>query len=374
MTTREDLTELTEYNSDTEPTHQPEKKADQQKGASHSTMHTSGFKEFLLKPELLASIQTCGFEHPSEVQHQAIPQACLGTDILCQAKSGMGKTAVFVLGILQQDMDPKTTSTLVLCHTRELAHQICKEFTRFSQNLKGIRIHVFIGGLPVQKDRELLAAEVPNIVVGTPGRILDLATGQPGREAPLKLNHIKHFVVDECDQVLSKLDMRADVQNIFKLTPRDKQVMMFSATMSSDMRVVCNKFMNNPLQILVDEGQKLTLHGLQQYYVQLAESEKNHKLIDLLDNLEFNQCIIFTRNVERADTLNKLLLECNFPSATIHARMDQQTRLTRYTSSRSSRSASWSALTSWAAGLTLRGSMWQSIMTCLTTRTSTSTA
>jgi hypothetical protein len=76
MTTREDLTELTEYNSDTEPTHQPEKKADQQKGASHSTMHTSGFKEFLLKPELLASIQTCGFEHPSEVSpHHPPPVA-----------------------------------------------------------------------------------------------------------------------------------------------------------------------------------------------------------------------------------------------------------------------------------------------------------
>merc|ERR1712147_504340 len=94
-------------------------------------IHTSGFKDFLLKPELQRAIQDCGFEHPSEVRSECIPQAILGMDVLCQAKSGMGKTAVFVLSTLQQ-MDPVDgqVGTLILCHTRELAFQISKEYER----------------------------------------------------------------------------------------------------------------------------------------------------------------------------------------------------------------------------------------------------
>ncbi|KAF4714127.1 Suppressor of the cold-sensitive snRNP bioproteinsis mutant brr1-1, partial [Perkinsus olseni] len=107
--------------------------ADGQKKGNYVGIHATGFRDFLLKPELLRAIVDCGFEHPSEVQHEAIPQAILGTDILCQAKSGMGKTAVFVLAILQQlNVDEKDTDVkvLIMCHTRELAYQIKNEFDR----------------------------------------------------------------------------------------------------------------------------------------------------------------------------------------------------------------------------------------------------
>eukprot|EP00007_Cunea_sp_BSH-02190019_P007923 CAMPEP_0174246028 /NCGR_PEP_ID=MMETSP0417-20130205/41865_1 /TAXON_ID=242541 /ORGANISM="Mayorella sp, Strain BSH-02190019" /LENGTH=387 /DNA_ID=CAMNT_0015325879 /DNA_START=1319 /DNA_END=2480 /DNA_ORIENTATION=+ len=289
-------------------------------------MHASGFKELLLKPELLRAIGDCGFEHPSHVQHECIPQAILGTDVICQAKSGMGKTAVFVLAVLQQ-IEPVdgVVDTLVLCHTRELAYQICHEFDRFRKYMPAVKTGVFYGGVPVAKHREQLKNDPPHIIIGTPGRILQLAT-----EKSLKMDNLKRFILDECDDMLGSLDMRKDVQMIFRLTPHEKQVMMFSATIEGDVRVLCKKFMHNPLEILINDQSKLTLHGLQQYYVELQEAEKNRKLVDLLDSLEFNQCVIFVRSVSRATELNRLLVECNFPSICIHSRMNQETRIERY--------------------------------------------
>lgn len=121
-------------------------------------------------------------------------------------------------------------------------------------------------------------------------------------------------------------DMRRDVQEIFRATPADKQVMMFSATLSQEIRPVCKKFMRNPLEVYVDDDTKLTLHGLQQYYIKLSESEKNRKLNDLLDSLEFNQVIIFVKSTVRATELDKLLRECNFPSIAVHSGVSQEER------------------------------------------------
>ena len=126
----------------------------------------------------------------------------MGTDAICQAKSGMGKTAVFVLATLQQ-IDPAEKDLpvcLVLCHTRELAYQICREFDRFKKYMPAVKAGVFYGGVPMPQDRQRLKTEQPHIVIGTPGRILALAN-----EKSLKLNHIKHFILDECDKMLETL-------------------------------------------------------------------------------------------------------------------------------------------------------------------------
>ncbi|KAK2985435.1 hypothetical protein RJ640_021139 [Escallonia rubra] len=324
-------------------------------------IHSSGFRDFLLKPELLRAIVDSGFEHPSEgkiltdlyikfllrskeilfklfsailsVQHECIPQAILGMDVICQAKSGMGKTAVFVLSTLQQ-IEPVAgqVAALVLCHTRELAYQacattyssICHEFERFSTYLPDIKTAVFYGGVNIKIHKDLLKNECPHIVVGTPGRVLALA-----RDKDLGLKNVRHFILDECDKMLESLDMRRDVQEIFKMTPHDKQVMMFSATLSKEIRPVCKKFMQDPMEIYVDDEAKLTLHGLVQHYIKLSELEKNRKLNDLLDALDFNQVVIFVKSVSRAAELNKLLMECNFPSICIHSGMSQEERSTR---------------------------------------------
>ncbi|WVY91875.1 hypothetical protein V8G54_037389 [Vigna mungo] len=324
------------------------------------------------------------------VQHECIPQAILGMDVICQAKSGMGKTAVFVLSTLQQ-IDPVAgqVSALVLCHTRELAYQICNEFERFSTYLPDLKVAVFYGGVNIKVHKDLLKNECPSIVVGTPGRILGLA-----RDKDLSLKNVRHFILDECDKMLESLDMRKDVQAIFKMTPHDKQVMMFSATLSKEIRPVCKKFMQDvmphnqyylllvfflnqflwkqllgmacgwvaiagdgrsevclsdavfynigyslfvianggrvPMEIYVDDEAKLTLHGLVQHYIKLKEEEKNRKLNDLLDALDFNQIVIFVKSVSRAAELDKLLRECNFPSICIHSGMSQEERLKRY--------------------------------------------
>jgi ATP-dependent RNA helicase UAP56/SUB2 len=248
-------------------------------------------------------------------------------DVICQAKSGMGKTAVFVLSSLHQlEAKEGQIGAIVLCHTRELAFQINNEFERFSRYLPDVKVKVFYGGVPVPEHKRILKSECPHIIVGTPGRVLQLV-----RDKDLVTKNVKHFILDECDKMLEKLDMRGDVQEIFKATPHEKQVMMFSATLSTEMRTVCKKFMQDPMEIYVDDS-KLTLHGLQQHYVKLAENEKNRKLNELLDALEFNQVVIFVKSVQRAIQLDKLLQECNFPSVAIHARIEQAERIELYQS------------------------------------------
>jgi len=251
-------------------------------------------------------------------------------DVVCQAKSGMGKTAVFVLATLQQLDKEKADNSggpqvLVMCHTRELAFQISKEYQRFSKYMENLKVAVFFGGMPIDKDKKTLKENPPHIVVATPGRLKALI-----RDRSLNLKNIKHFVLDECDKMLDALDMRRDVQEIFRGTPHDKQVMMFSATLSKETREICKKFMQDPLEVFIDDEAKLTLDGLQQHYVKLGESEKNRKLFDLLDALEFNQVVIFVKSVQRCIALAKLLQEQNFPAVDIHRAMNQEERLKRY--------------------------------------------
>jgi len=317
---------LLDYDDETEVVANKEKSDKKDVKGTYVSVHGAGFRDFLLKPELLKAILDCGFEHPSEVQNECIPQAILGMDVLCQAKSGMGKTAVFVLSTLQQ-MDPVDgqVGTLILCHTRELAFQISKEYERFSKYLPKVKVGVFFGGLPIEKDRETLRKNTPHIVVGTPGRLLALIRGRE-----LSLKNVKHFIIDECDKMLEQLDMRRDVQDIFRSTPHEKQVMMFSATLSTDIRPVCKKFMQDPMEVYVDDDTKLTLHGLRQHFCKIQEKEKNRKLFDLLDALEFNQVVIFVKSVARCQALCGLLKEQNFPAIDIHRGMKQQERLERY--------------------------------------------
>jgi superfamily II DNA/RNA helicase len=294
---------------------------------SITAVHESGFADFLLKNEILRAIQDSGFEHPSAVQHECIPAAILGTDIICQAKSGMGKTAVFVLSTLHLiEKDAKGVVALVITHTRELAYQILEEFNRFTKYLPHIKAKVIYGGVPLAQDKKELA-EPPQVLIATPGRLKHLVT-----DGTLSLSSVKYFILDECDQMLQELDMRQDIQKIFKHTPHQKQVMMFSATLSEEVRAVCKRFMHSPREIYINDKAKLTLDGLQQFYVNLTEKEKNRKLVNLLDVLEFNQVVIFVSSVDRATALNKLLVAEKFPSICSHSRLKQDQRIDQYKS------------------------------------------
>lgn len=331
-----DYNELAEYVSDEEGGEDATEKKDEVSGKDqYVSIHASSFQDFVLKPELSRAIADCGFEHPSEVQHECLPRALYGQDVLCQAKSGMGKTAVFVLAVLQQinheapqegEEAENDVQCLVMCHTRELAYQIRRDFDRFRKYMPTIRTAVFYGGVLIKKNIETLKTEKPQIVIGTPGRIKALVEAKH-----LNLGKLKFFVLDEADTMLAEIKMRRDVQQIFRTTPHEKQVMMFSATFTDETRTIAKKFMHNPHEIYITDGSKLTLHGLKQYYVQLEEKDKNRKLVDLLDTLEFNQCVIFVKSVSRAKELNRLLGECKFPSIAIHSAIrDQEERLETY--------------------------------------------
>ena len=132
------------------------------------------------------------------VQQQCIPKAKTGSDILCQAKSGMGKTAVFVLTLLDQlDENPDAVSAMVLTHNRELAFQIKKEFERFLKYFSDVSVEVIYGGVPKKQHIKLFKEKPPTIVVGCPGRVLDLVKGKH-----IQMDKIKHFILDECDKML----------------------------------------------------------------------------------------------------------------------------------------------------------------------------
>lgn len=180
------------------------------------------FKDFLLREELRKAISSCGFEHPFEVQQQCLPHSLLGLDLLCQAKAGMGKTAVFVLTALNrlpEFGETNEVSCLVLVHTRELAFQIAKEFDRFSQNLN-YKTLVIIGGENMQDQMDKLKNDKPQIVVATPGRLLSFI-----RKGVIDTKNVKIFIVDECDKMLKELGK--EVYNIARYEirrPADLQV------------------------------------------------------------------------------------------------------------------------------------------------------
>ena len=182
------------------------------KPTNYTGVHSTSFKDMLLKPELLQATTDCGFEHPSDVQQKCIPVAILGQDVLCQAVSGMGKTAVFLLSILHTiSDDPKVGSALILCHTRELAYQIRTEVVRFTKYMKNIRTEVIYGGHPMDAHIKLFKGiNAPHIIVGTPGRILALAKG-----GHLPLNNLQIFVLDECDKLLDQISKPHKAFNFF---------------------------------------------------------------------------------------------------------------------------------------------------------------
>jgi ATP-dependent RNA helicase UAP56/SUB2 len=173
------------------------------------------------------------------VQQVCIPQAILGTDVLCQAKSGLGKTAVFVLTTLQQvEPVPGECAVLVMCHTRELAYQIKNEYARFSKYLPEVKTSVFYGGTPMQKDVELLANKEthPQVIVATPGRLNALV-----REKKLRLNSVKVFVLDECDKMLDQIGNSSPNLETYTIAEQSNQICVVMSKISSAPHLPRNK-------------------------------------------------------------------------------------------------------------------------------------
>ncbi|CAF1483483.1 unnamed protein product, partial [Didymodactylos carnosus] len=272
-----------------------------------------------LREPLLRGIYGYGFERPSAIQQRAIKPCISGRDVIVQAQSGTGKTAAIIISILQQiDLDLKECQVLVLAPVRELAKQTQRLVLELSHYMN-VTCHVCVGGTNVREDMKYLEQGV-QIVVGTPGRVFDMIKRQA-----LRSKHIKMFVLDEADEMLSR-GFKEQIYDIFTAMSDNVQVALLSATMPSDILDVTTKLMNDPVKILVKK-EELTLEGIQQFYVNVErENCKFDKLCDLFERLTIAQAIIYCNTGRKVDWLTEQMRSRDFTVSEIHGDMELNKR------------------------------------------------
>lgn len=258
-----------------------------------------------------------GFERPSPIQEESIPIALTGRDILARAKNGTGKTAAFIIPTLEKINNKKAQiQALLLVPTRELALQTSQVCKNLGKHL-GLQIMVTTGGTTL-KDDIMRLSEPVHFVVGTPGRILDLAS-----KGLADFSHASTFVMDEADKLLSP-EFTPIIEQLISYFPKDRQIMLFSATFPIVVKSFKEKFLVKPYEInLMDE---LTLRGVTQYYAYVEEKHKVHCLNTLFSKLQINQSIIFCNSTNRVELLAKKITELGYSCFYSHARMLQSHR------------------------------------------------
>jgi len=280
---------------------------------------TDNFDDMNLKEELLRGVFAYGFEKPSAIQQRAILPVIKGHDVIAQAQSGTGKTATFSISILQSiDISLRKCQALVLSPTRELAQQIQKVVLALGDYMD-CKCHACIGGTNVRDDMKILEAGV-HVVVGTPGRVWDMIN----RRA-LNTEHIKMFVLDEADEMLSR-GFKDQIYEVFQLLPPQTQVVLLSATMPPDVLEVTKNFMRDPIRILVKRDE-LTLEGIKQFYVSVEKEEwKLDTLCDLYETVTITQAIIFCNTRRKVDWLTEKMQSREFTVSAMHGEMTQAER------------------------------------------------
>lgn len=258
-----------------------------------------------------------GFEKPSPIQEEAIPIALTGRDILARAKNGTGKTAAFVIPSLERiDIKINKIQALLLTPTRELALQTAQVCKNLGKHLD-INVMVTTGGTSLTQDIMRLNDPI-HVVVGTPGRILDLAS-----KGIANLDSCPTFVMDEADKLLSP-EFTPVIEQLLAFCPKDRQIMLFSATFPLTVKSFMDKHLTKPYEInLMDE---LTLRGVTQYYAFVEEKQKVHCLNTLFSKLQINQSIIFCNSTNRVELLAKKITELGYSCFYSHAKMLQAHR------------------------------------------------
>eukprot|EP00008_Paramoeba_atlantica_P006095 CAMPEP_0201487528 /NCGR_PEP_ID=MMETSP0151_2-20130828/13833_1 /ASSEMBLY_ACC=CAM_ASM_000257 /TAXON_ID=200890 /ORGANISM="Paramoeba atlantica, Strain 621/1 / CCAP 1560/9" /LENGTH=404 /DNA_ID=CAMNT_0047872587 /DNA_START=123 /DNA_END=1337 /DNA_ORIENTATION=- len=280
----------------------------------------NNFDAMNLKETLLRGVYAMGFEKPSAIQQRAILPIIEGRDVIAQAQSGTGKTATFAIGILQRiDAALIACQALVLAPTRELAQQIQKVVLALGDYFN-VRCHSCIGGTRVSDDVARLKDGV-HIVVGTPGRVMDMLMRKV-----LDPTNVKLFVLDEADEMLSR-GFKDQIYDIFTNLPTGSlQVVLCSATMPPEALEITERFMNNPIQILV-KRKELTLEGIRQFYIDVEkENWKLDTLCDLYDTLNITQAVIFCNTRRKVDYLTEQMRSRQFTVSSTHGDISQQER------------------------------------------------
>jgi len=284
--------------------------------------HAKTFKELGIIDSLCEACEALGYKAPTPIQAEAIPVALQGRDLVGLAETGSGKTAAFVLPILQALMDkPQTLHSLILAPTRELAYQISQAVDALG-SLISVRSAVLVGGMDMIPQAIALGKK-PHVVVATPGRLLDHLENTKG----FSLRQLQYLVMDEADRLLD-LDFGPILDKILKILPREnRKTYLFSATISSKVQSLQRASLSNPVKVAVSTDKYQTVSTLKQSYLFIPHKHKDLYLVHVLNELAGQTGIIFTRTVYEAQRISILLRSLGFSAIPIHGQLSQQARL-----------------------------------------------
>jgi ATP-dependent RNA helicase RhlE len=279
------------------------------------------FADLGLVPELLRAVSEKGYSTPTPIQSQAIPAVLSGRDVLAGAQTGTGKTAAFVLPILQKLGRPsphRAPRALVLTPTRELAAQVA-ESARTYGKYAGLRTIVVFGGVSINPQIDALENGC-DVLIATPGRLIDLH-----EQRAVDLRSVQHFVLDEADRMLD-MGFIHQIRQVIKLLPSVRQNLMFSATYSNDIRDLASRYLRNPVSIEV-AARNATADRVEQHVYRVSKENKRHLLAHLIDDGNWHQVLVFTRTKHGANRLSQQLEANGIRSAAIHGNKSQSQRV-----------------------------------------------
>ena len=278
---------------------------------------TTDFTSLNLREEIVQAITELGYSEPTSIQSAIIPIMLKGADVIGQAQTGTGKTAAFALPILHNFTQQRHVQGLILAPTRELALQVADSMTEYGKHLD-VRVLAVYGGQPYGPQISRLNRGV-DIVVGTPGRLLDLIE----RKA-LNIKHVLTVVLDEADEMLN-MGFIEDVEKILGETPPERQTALFSATMPPRIRSLANRFMRDPQPVTIKRD-TLTLASTEQRYYLVHESDKTNALTRLFEIEPIRSALIFARTRAETSQLANELVVRGIPAEAIHGDLDQKAR------------------------------------------------
>ena len=276
------------------------------------------FNELEIKQEILTALDEMGFNEMMPIQERVIPLILDGCDVIGQAQTGTGKTAAFGIPLIEKSSKKhEGVEHLIISPTRELATQIKNELDLIAKN-SGITIGLILGGVDYNKERRMLKAN-PNIIVGTPGRLLDHITNKK-----LDLSNLKSLTLDEADEMLD-IGFKEELNKIIDSMPLERQSLLFSATLSDDVKKLANKMLKEPVEVLVSSG-LTTATNVKQCAILCEEEDKLTILTRLLEINKPTSAIVFGRTKRRADELAKALQNAGYLAKALHGDLTQKER------------------------------------------------
>ncbi|MBP1582154.1 MAG: DEAD/DEAH box helicase [Oscillospiraceae bacterium] len=283
-------------------------------------MNQVNFKQLGLPAQTLRALEEMGFENATEIQAQSIPLIQMGYDVVGRSQTGTGKTAAFgipAISMIDTTEEKRSVQVLLLCPTRELAVQAADEIKKIAKYTDGIKVVAVYGGAPM--DRQIMQLRNANIVVGTPGRVMDHM-----RRHTLKLQNVKMVILDEADEMLS-MGFREDIETILQEVPEERQTILFSATMPKEIMEIISNYQKEP-QIIEINKQQVTLDAIGQFYYEVPMGRKNDMLLLLLAEHEPKRSIIFSNTKAMVDELTSFLNENGYKADGLHGDMKQSQR------------------------------------------------